>query len=486
MLTVNTLFEKNKFHKSQTETLLMVEIKAPKKEVKDDADNKRLNIALAIDISGSMGSPVEGFGNRSSHSAAVISSISNRPRIGNPFDQYKTTGITQPHDPYNLPQMPQPAIPLNPPVFNNPVQEQKIERTISKLEQAKRAAIKALDIMRNGDIISLVAFDSSVTVILPATEISSSNRELIKEKINSLHVRGTTNIYDGWHAAASEVAKNLKAEYINRVIVLTDGQTNAGLTNTDQICSNVLIMKNSSISTSTFGIGEDFNEDLLQGMANSGDGNAYYIDSDNKLEQMFKDEFKGLSNLYATDVKLSFENINSTIKEQLNGFIEQEGQYLLPNFISEGKNSVVFKLELTIPEDSKKLDLGKIVIKYKDCDGQYHEVSTKLAQSVISKKKWDDLSFNDEVKVQEALMKVANEKIKATQALSMGDYDSAKTILAGAMAAVNSVSIKDSRLFSETASLESSLSRADTTSIDSFKKSLSYESYATRSGRNKE
>jgi Uncharacterized protein containing a von Willebrand factor type A (vWA) domain len=111
------------------------------------------------------------------------------------------------------------------------------------MEQAKRAALKAMETMRNGDILSVVSFDDQITVVVPSTVLSNENRSSIKEKINSLNPRGMTNIYDGWHAAATEVAKNIKAKSINRVILLTDGQANTGITNMDTICSNVLLMK---------------------------------------------------------------------------------------------------------------------------------------------------------------------------------------------------------------------------------------------------
>lgn len=450
MIKITNTFEKNAFTKKQEETLLLVELLAPKKEVLANKEIQQLNIALAIDVSGSMGESVKGGRSQIQNLGFAINNSNGH------FGQQ----------------------------FRHP--EFPTERPISKMEQAKRAALKAMDAMRNGDILSIISFDDTITIVVPATVLSNENRSHIKSKINSLYHRGMTNIHDGWHTAAAEVAKNIKTNSINRVILLTDGQTNAGITNPDTICSNVLLMKNVSISTSTFGIGEQFNEDLLQGMANSGDGNAYYIDNDNKLEQMFKDEFNGLNNLYATDVKISFEfEKNQSVIEQMNGLVVQDNAYLVPNLISEGKNALLFKLKVKVGKSSENHLVGNVVISFKDSDGVQHIEKQEIKNVVVSKKEWEELSYNQEVKVQETLMIVANKKLEATRAIDLGDMTRAKTILAGSMAFVAnaSASFNDGRLNLESASIGASLNNADTMSEKAFRKDLSYTSYATRSGK---
>lgn len=446
MIKITTTFDKNAFAKKQNEALFMVELQAPKKKVLTNKEIQQLNIALAIDISGSMGEPVKGRGLTS--------------RLG--FFVNQANGIQELAS--NLPEI-----------------------AISKMEQAKRAALKAMETMRNGDILSVVSFDDQITVVVPSTVLSNENRSSIKEKINSLNPRGMTNIYDGWHAAATEVAKNIKAKSINRVILLTDGQANTGITNMDTICSNVLLMKNASISTSTFGIGEQFNEDLLQGMANSGDGNSYYITNDSQLQDFFKDEFNGLNNMYATDIKMYFEfEKNQSVIEQVNGLILDKGKYSVPNLISEGKNSLLFKLQIKVSKNTNEHNVGKLIVSFKDSDGVEQIEKVDITNAIVTQKEWDSLPFNQEIKVQEALMLVANKKLEATRAIDAGNMTLAKNILNGSMQfmASASASFNDSRLNTETAAIGASLSNADSMSKESFRKDLSYSSYITRSGKN--
>ena len=86
-----------------------------------------------------------------------------------------------------------------------------------------------------------------------------------------------TNIHGGWVKSVEEIAKNMKKDSLNRVILLTDGQANTGKTNPDDICVDVSRIANKNISTSTFGIGCGFNELLLSSMSQTGLGNFYFI-----------------------------------------------------------------------------------------------------------------------------------------------------------------------------------------------------------------
>ena len=88
--------------------------------------------------------------------------------------------------------------------------------------------------------------------------------------------------------------------------------------NTDVIANNVRVLSSKSISTSTFGVGEDFNEDLLLKNEQNGNGNFYFIAEDNNFDQMFSEEFTGLSNIVATEIKLKLDLTKKKLKEEFN------------------------------------------------------------------------------------------------------------------------------------------------------------------------
>lgn len=92
------------------------------------------------------------------------------------------------------------------------------------------------------------------------------------------------------------MSKYLQPEHLNCVILLTDGLANVGETNPDVIGNavNGLSKRGVSTTTITMGIGDDFNEDLMQGMALSGDGNYYFIQNPDQLPSIFNAELQGI------------------------------------------------------------------------------------------------------------------------------------------------------------------------------------------------
>lgn len=460
MIKMQYLFEKNVLSKKQKEALFLVELQGSKSK-QNNSQKIGLNIAIAIDISSSMNEPVKRLD--------LYSIFANQPK------QHQQPPLW-PHQPQG------PWLGILPPVFERHIFEDKLSQpsVINKLTQAKKAAIEAVSKMKNGDFISIVSFDDKAKVVFPSTQITSENRIQVISAINALQVGGSTDLHAGWVLAATEVAKSLSKKYINRVVILTDGQTNHGIQNVDTICTNVSNIYKNSISTTTFGIGEGFNENLLEKMANSGAGNFYYVDDDKKLNQMFTDEFSGLSNIAGNQIQLKLELKNSSIVKQFNDMELTDNIYVIPNITAHSKFSALFKLSLKIKSNQKNLNLGIIHCSYIDENGNSCEEKIEVNVPVVDEKEYDSADWNQEVKVQETLLTIALNKVQATQALNIGDINSAKTLLSQSVALSGSCGFNDSRLLAETQTLNSTLACADTSSLEGLKKDISYQSYKTR------
>lgn len=473
MIKINYLFEKNAIHNQIENFVSLIQINGEKQETGNE--KRKLNLSISIDISGSMGSAIK------------------QERV------LKTRKVLRPKNNWENPPIYMGILPgqFNPidPNPNNPwqkpekemeyVDEQYYEyvQSISKLEQAKNAAIKAVEKLNNGDFVSIVCFDDVVNVLVEATKITAKNKKEIIAKIKSIKVGGSTNLHEGWLRAATEVAKNISEKYINRVIVLTDGQTNAGIRDPKEIENNVFKLYKKSISTTCMGIGEGFNEKLLEAMSNAGGGNFYFIENDSELESMFNDEFSGLSNVVATDVKLKFIPAQANIKQQLNSFVEKEGEYLLNNILN-GKNlDILFEFAVKLKKNQKNVEIGKLLLSYKNENGVSEEKEIELVIPVVSKETWENMEFNKEVKVQETLMIVANNKFQMASAIERGDLEFAKGLMTASANAIGSTGYIDDRLMKETTSLNATLSASDSMSAENLKKSILYQSYQTRNSK---
>ena len=83
------------------------------------------------------------------------------------------------------------------------------------IKAKKKAAIKAIEKMKDGDFVSVVAFDDKTTVVFDSKELTKENRSEVIRLINALGIRGGTDVHAGWLAAATEVAKTMKEKYLN-------------------------------------------------------------------------------------------------------------------------------------------------------------------------------------------------------------------------------------------------------------------------------
>ena len=168
----------------------------------------------------------------------------------------------------------------------------------NKIAYAKKAAGFVIEQLSNTDIVSIVNYDDRVEITSPSEPIK--NKELIKKKINELFDRGSTNLTGGMLEGYTQVKSTRKDGYVNRVLLLTDGLANQGITDPAQMKRIVEKKYNEEgIALSTFGLGADYNEDLLTMLAEIGRANYYFIDNPDKIPTIFASELKGLLSVVA-------------------------------------------------------------------------------------------------------------------------------------------------------------------------------------------
>ena len=162
-----------------------------------------------------------------------------------------------------------------------------------KIVYAKRAANFVIDQLKEDDILSIVNYDDKIEVTAPSEPIK--NKEVLRRKVNALFDRGSTNLTGGMMEGFEQVKKTKREGYVNRVLLLTDGLANVGITDPQEMKRLVeQRYKQEGIALSTFGLGADYNEDLLTMLAEMGRANYYFIASADKIPDIFANELKGL------------------------------------------------------------------------------------------------------------------------------------------------------------------------------------------------
>jgi Ca-activated chloride channel family protein len=172
-----------------------------------------------------------------------------------------------------------------------------------KMDFAKKAAKDIIDKLTQDDFVSVVVYDEYIDVI--QTVVPVIFKDSIKAKIDRVKPRGSTNLWGGSEKGYEQVKAAYKKNYVNRVLLISDGLANAGMVNPVRIREKVQVYKDvEGITISTFGVGLHYNETLMTAMAENGAGNYYYIDKADKMAAMFEKELAGLQNVVAQNAEL--------------------------------------------------------------------------------------------------------------------------------------------------------------------------------------
>ena len=307
-----------------------------------------------------------------------------------------------------------------------------------KMEYARQAAAFAVDQLRGEDRVSVVAFDDRVETVVASTPASDKAR--LKAGIAGINVRGSTALHAGWVEGGLQVSAHLETGHLNRVILFTDGQANVGETRPDAIANDVHGLATRGVSTSTLGIGADYNEDLLEAMARSGDGNYYFIESPNQLPSLFAAELRGLLATLGRTVSLGLEPGPGVAILEVYNELERNkyGRLQLPNLLAGAAPvEVVVRLRVPAGFDTAR-SVCKVRLAWDDPKGgERQKLREKLRLPMLSPAEVDALPEDPDAATAVALLRAALEKRRAVEALGRGDRNAyrASSLSARALAA---------------------------------------------------
>ena len=175
-----------------------------------------------------------------------------------------------------------------------------------KLPLAQSSLKLLTEQMRAQDSISIVTYSGSTSVALPAT--NGDQKAKILAAIDGLNASGSTNGEDALKLAYRQAEQGLKKNGINRIMMLTDGDFNVGISDVNEMLDLVKANRDRGISLSTVGFGRgNLNDHMMEQMADNGNGNYSYIDSLTEAKKVFGDELAATFNTVAKDVKVQVE-----------------------------------------------------------------------------------------------------------------------------------------------------------------------------------
>ncbi|NJO71708.1 MAG: VWA domain-containing protein, partial [Oscillatoriales cyanobacterium RM1_1_9] len=169
------------------------------------------------------------------------------------------------------------------------------------LETVKQAAAELVDRLKPGDRIAIVAFDHRAKVLVASQEIT--NAESIKREINRLRTSGGTAIDEGLKLGIEELSKG-KQERISQAFLLTDGENEHG---DNQRCLKLAkLAAEYNLTLNTFGFGDDWNQDVLEQIADKAGGSLAYIQHPEQAIDEFSRLFSRMQSVGLTNAYLQF------------------------------------------------------------------------------------------------------------------------------------------------------------------------------------
>ncbi|NDD26737.1 MAG: VWA domain-containing protein [Proteobacteria bacterium] len=224
-----------------------------------------------------------------------------------------------------------------------------------KLEYVKNAVQFVIDQLRPTDLCSIIAFADKARVLIPSGQLYDKEqaKRMIKN-IDQVDVGSGTEMLKGIEAAVSQVRNAFSPDRMNHVVILTDGLTQA-----EKKCHERCLEANrDGISVSTIGVGDDFNEELLLGIANGCRGKSYYIDDPRDIPQIFADELQGVQSVVVRNPRIKLKLAKDIgvrrafkVKPLINDLgqlqmVDREATVQLADLQSNEVQSTLFELEL--------------------------------------------------------------------------------------------------------------------------------------------
>ena len=309
--------------------------------------------------------------------------------------------------------------------------------TGAKLEKTKQAAMQLVDRLAPNDVFSLVIFSDEARVLVPAQKVA--DKDALKEKIESIQAGGSTALYAGVKTGAEQISEYFSSQRINRIILLSDGLANVGPSTPRDLRRLGSDLAERGMAVTTIGVGDDYNEDLMAGLAEASDANYYYVRDTETLPEIFAKELGDMLAVAARDVRIEILCPNGVKPLGFIGRAERfENQKAMVNLsqFTTGQNRYLL---LRCLVNGAKSEVARVSVKYKDelADGSEQSASRVASIDFTDDQTVSEKSVNGEVVAQKELILTAVAKDEAMAQADAGNYRQAAQTLSAQNAALN-------------------------------------------------
>jgi len=223
-----------------------------------------------------------------------------------------------------------------------------VDRSGSMSGEPLREAIRCTEYiaggLQSGDRLAVVLYDNKVQVAVPLS--AGGDPTSVRAALAGVESGGNTALFDGWEAGA-QCLEGGTTSAISRVLLLSDGQANEGLCDLGEIQKHCARWAARSVTTTTVGLGRNFNEELMIGMARAGGGQHYYGQRAEDLHDSFDEELALLQSLYLKRLRVKLVPSSNVVIEPL-GDVQPAaaGAFALPDLAWDAEAWMVVRLHV--------------------------------------------------------------------------------------------------------------------------------------------
>ncbi len=303
----------------------------------------------------------------------------------------------------------------------------------AKIDHARRAAARLVDLLDEHDRLSVVHYGSDVSA-MGGVFATPENKVRLKRYIANIVDQGGTNIGEGLAAGQAHINRARSDFRVNRLLLLSDGQPTVGITSPNGLANIVRRIRDSGVSVTSLGVGADFNEDLMQRLADVGGGSYGFISDSSAMATLFERDLQQAGTMVARTASLSF-----TLPPGV-GFVEVYGRPVhrvgdtvtitLPDFSARQVEKLVVHLSATPGTHAGAFDVAGFQLAYTDllvdraADARLSLSAMVTDDTTLARARRDKTAV-----VQASKARAAVNYQKAAEAIDRGDFGGAQKVL---------------------------------------------------------
>jgi hypothetical protein len=254
-------------------------------------------------------------------------------------------------------------------------------RVQNKMNWVKESFDIFIERVRDKDFVSLIIFDDRVKVSFPSTLMNSeSKREKLRRKVNNIRPCGGTDLADALKFGYHQVESNYRDDYINRVILLTDG-----VGKIDGILNMAEKYSKMGIHILTIGFGTEFDLKFMRDLADVGGGSSRFISGKEEMEETFGSEFDRMVAPVARDLNMKLEFLQEVEILDTWGYDNRlEGNrihYFLPTLHNRDYETILVQIRVPPVESTGERNFALFSLTYSDLKGNQHHTGPYYLES---------------------------------------------------------------------------------------------------------